>query len=223
MQMKSIVIALPQPSEEQRQPFRERLKSFFRRYGAAVFFLAVLLSGFVVGAVRSTSGTGQSLSLADRFLLSLPYSMSVRSPAMVFADSFCVSFIFAASLCFLALTPSGIAAIPAVIFFRGFEYGILAGHLCTAYGFKGLAYFVSVVFAGAFLSSLAFVYVSQYCMGCSLYMLLALFGNLVNGNNTLRTMFRELVLNVSYSLILIVLASLTDTLLFILIGRSFSF
>ncbi len=220
--MKSIVIALPQTNsalEHEKRPAAERLVCFVRQYGIMLFLVAVLLSGFVCGAVRSSSGAAQ-LTGVDKFLITLP-SSGDKTPVMVFADSFSVTFVFAAALCFLALTPAGLPAIPALMFFRGFEFGLFSGVLCGAYGFSGLAYFISVVLAGAFLSSLALVYISQYCLGCSASMLLAVLGRAAG--LPLRERFRELLINGAYSIMIVVFSSLTDTLLYFLIGRLFAF
>ncbi len=222
--MKSIVIALPQPprnTEREVRPIQERLASFFRQYGMMLFFVIVLLSGFVCGAVRSVSGGSPDVSGLHGFLLTLP-EKSPKTPVMFFADSFSVSFVFTAALCFLALTPAGLPGIPALIFFRGYEFGVFSGVLCTAYGFSGLAYFVSVVLAGAFLSSIALVYLSQYSVGCSFSMLLAIAGH-TTGAFTLRERFKELLINGAYALMIVVFSSLTDTLLYFLIGRLFAF
>ena len=220
--MKSIVIALPQPAPEETQTIRlspiQRLGGSVRRYGVAITITLFLLSGLVFGAVRS-SRAGFSVSGVDRFLIMLPETLEGKTPVMVFADSFSVSFLFAAALCFLALTPSGIAAVPALVFFKGYELGVMCGALCSVSGFTGLAYYISVVFAGAFLSSLAVIYFSQYCIEFSFSILLAIFGH--SFGCSLREKLRGLVLNGSYSLIMLVFASLTDTLLYNMIGRLF--
>lgn len=224
--MKSIVIALPQtalPIEIEKPPLGKRISEFLRQYGAILLLIALLLGGMVTGAVRTTADPARPLGTADRFFISMPQTNAGKTPVMIFADTFSVSFIFAAALCFFALTPSGLPAVPAVIFFRGFEYGVFVGRLCVEYGFKGLGYFLTVIFAGAFLSSLSLIYYSQYCLQCSLFMLLAIFGHVDTGAYSLRSRFRELALNGAYSLLALVFASLTDTLLFFLIGRCFTF
>lgn len=209
--MKSVVIALPQPEQ---QTFSSRAAAFIRSYGLLIFFTAVMLSGLVLGVVK-----GDVPGKADKLFLPLPTVYEELAPLAVFADSFSSSFIFSAALCFLALTPAGLPAIPALVFFRGYELGILSGYLCLQYGFSGFAYFISVILAGGFLSSLALLYLSQYCIGCSAYIMLALAGHL--SDKPMRDRFRELLVNVAYSLIMLVFASLTDTLLYCLIGRLF--
>lgn len=222
--MKSIVIALPQPSvnvdveSEPPRPIGERISSFLRRYGAALFFLILLISGMIVGAVRTSSAQAMPGKM-DEFFASLPVTFEKKTPIAVFSDSFSASFIFAAALCFLALTPAGLPAIPALVFFRGYEYGVVSGCLCVQYGFRGLAYFLSVMLAGSFLASLSLVYLSQFCLQCSGAMLLAAAGHA--GGRALRDKFRDLIMNAAYAIILIVFASLTDTVLYLLIGRLF--
>lgn len=228
--MKSIVIALPQPEHDEPQleppyytePHSSRFALFLRRYGMVVLFTALLLAGMVFGAVRAAPLGESALNGVDRFLLTLPGSSAQRAPLTVFADSFCVSFLFLFALCFFSLSPFGAALIPAVVFFRGYEHGLMCGVLCAEYEFAGLAYYISVVLAGAFLSSLALVYLSQYGVVFSGSMLLAIFDNISFGGRTLRARSRELIMNAAYSLIVTACASLADTALYFLIGRFFA-
>ena len=221
--MKSMVISLPstQPiiTDMPREPLSKRIASFFRTYGLALLMIIMLLSGLCFGALRSTSDGGFYLTGAERFLITLPSAQEGKTPVMIFADSFSVSFIFTAALLFLAVTPSGLPGIPALMFFRGVELGVMAGVFCRSCGFTGLAYFVSVVLSGAFLSSLALVYFSQYCIGFSASMLLAAIGSRMP--DALKGRLRELLMNGAYALLLIAFASVTDTLLYFLIGRMF--
>ena len=218
--MKGIVIALPQPEkQEDKPPLRTRLALFFGKYGMMMFFVAVLISGVVFGAVHTVSDGSNALGKAERIFSSLPLTFEKKQPIAVFADSFSAAFIFTAALCFLALTPAGLPSIPAVVFFRGYEYGVFSCCLCKVYGFKGLAYYISVALSGTFLSAMALVYLSQYCIGCSASMMLAVSGR--SPVTPLKERFGELMLHGAYSLIIIVFASLTDTLLYFLIGRLF--
>lgn len=190
---------------------------FFKRFGLLIFLSALLLSGLVLGALNTAGSGEEALTAADRFMLPSLDPDSGCTPASVFGGSFSVSFVFAAALFFLALTPSGLPAIPALIFYRGYEYGVLSGVLC-ADGLSGIGFFLSVILAGAFLSSLALIYFSQYCLSSSLTMLLAVFGRADSGA-LLRDRFRELVTNGAYATIIITFASLTDTVLWFIIAR----
>lgn len=223
--MKSLIIALPHSSDEtviqEPQPALKRLREFFKQYGLMLILTCILLMGVAFGIFRTVSESGSSMTVADKFLSFVPDGEKSKTPVMIFADSFSVSFIFAAALCFFALTPSGIPAIPAVIFFRGYEFGIAAGSLCLKSGFSGMAYYISVILAGEFLSSIALLYYSQYALSCAASMLLAVFGQTAHGERSLRERFKELIMNGAYCLILVAFASLTDTVLYLLIGRLF--
>ncbi len=225
--MKSIIVAVPQPKfaydAKPYSPFKSNIKAFFRRYGMITFFIVVLFSGMIFGAVKAGAASDDILSRIDSLFSGSIISGNTATPAQTFVNSFSVSFAFAAALYCLALSPLGIVLIPGVVFFRGFEYGMSSGFLCVTYGLKGLIYYITVMLLGAFISSLALVYVSQYSIDFSFSMLFSVFGKPTTDGRSLKAKIGELTLNCAYMIILIVFASLLDTALYYLIGGLFSF
>lgn len=225
--MKCLVVSVPQSGIVYRQRnssnFKSNLIYFFKRYGLVAFFIAVLFAGMIIGAVQAGSADE---SLLDKLNTLFSGNISVREEqtlARTFINSFGTSFMFLA-LCFcLSLSPFGIVAVPMIMFFRGFGYGISSGFLCITYGFKGLIYYIFVMLIGAFISSLALVYASQYCFDFSKTLLFSIFGRQYGIGDGLRARLAALVLNCGYMIILIIFASLIDTGLYYLVGGLFSF
>ena len=224
--MKSIVIALPQPQQTGEFFVSEDRKgsmvTLIRRYGITVFFTALLLSGIAFGALRAVSTGRAALNALEKFLIPLPEQTADLTPITVFSDSFCTVFLLFTALCFSALSPAGLIITPALLFYRGCLCGLQAGILCDEYGFAGLAYYISVLLIGAFLSSAALICMARYCEAFSGSMLLALFDNISVGGRTLKMKLRELALCGACALIVIAASSLADTALYYLIGRFFA-
>lgn len=225
--MKSFIVAVPQPKIPRRykrySPFKENLKCYFQRYGMLTLFIAILFSGMIFGAVKAGMASPEALSKIDSVFSRFMNLRNDRTPAQTFMNSFMVSFVFMAALYFSSLSPLGIFFIPALMFFRGFEYGISSGFLCVNYGLKGLAYYITVILLGAFISSLALVYLSQYCIDFSVSMMFSMFGKGTSNGVGLKVKLGEMTLNCAYMIMLIIFASLLDTGLYYLIGGLFSF
>lgn len=225
--MKSIIVAVPQPKfvydAKPYSPLRSNLKAYFKRYGMITFFIVVLFAGMIFGEVKAGTASDDILSKINSLFSGSLISDSTASPAATFINSFSASFAFVLTLYCLSLSPLGIVLIPGVMFFRGFEYGVSSGFLCITYGLKGLAYYILVMLLGAFISSLALVYVAQYCIDFSLSVLFSIFGKPTTDGQPLKVKIGELTLNCAYMIILIVFASLLDTGLYYLIGGLFSF
>ncbi len=225
--MRGIVVSVPQSKILCRTSKYSILKSnliyFFKRYGMVTFFIAVLFVGMILGAVKAGSANEE---LLDKIDVLFSGSISIRgdqTPAGTFINSFGTSFLFLALIYCFSMSPLGIIAIPLVMLFRGFGYGISSGFLCLTYGIKGLFYYILVMLIGAFISSLSLVYASQYCMDFSVSMLLSILGRPTFDGRGLKSKMSTLTLNCAYMIILIVFASLVDTGLYYLIGGLFSF
>lgn len=225
--MKSIVVAVPQSkfscTPRVYSPLKSKINYFFVRYGSVIFFISVLFAGMIFGAVKAGSANEDLLSKLDIIFSGSITLDGGETPAKTFIDSFGTSFMFLALLFCLSLSPLGIAGIPLAMFFRGFGYGISSGYLCITYGFKGLIYYIFVLLVGAFISSLALVYASQYCLNFSVSILYSIVGRHIPDGMTLRAKLGVLLLNCAYTIILIICASLVDTGLYYLIGGLFSF
>lgn len=225
--MKSIVVAVPQSkffcTPRVYSPMKSKITYFIRRYGSVAFFIAVLFAGMIFGAVKAGSASDELMSRLDVLFSGSITLENGETPARTFINSFGTSFMFLALLFCLSLSPLGIVGIPLVMFFRGFGYGISSGYLCITYGFKGLIYYIFVLLVGAFVSSLALVYSSQYCIDFSMSVFCSIIGRHIPGGMTLRAKLGILLLNCAYTIILTICASLLDTGLYYLIGGLFSF
>lgn len=225
--MKSLVVTVPQSviicNRKPYSVFKTNIKYYVKRYGLVTFFIAVLFSGMIFGAVQA--GTADD-TLLDKLNILFSGNISVRGDqtlARTFINSFGTSFMFLALFFCLSLSPLGILAIPLIIFFRGFGYGMSSGFLCITYGFKGLVYYISVMLLGAFISSLALVYASQYCFDFSRSLILSVFCKQGDASVNMREKLVSLLMNCCYMMILIIFASLIDTGLYYLIGGLFTF
>ncbi len=220
--MKSLVIALPQPQDRRKPPFRVSVSYYIKRYGLITLLIAVLFAGMAVGAMCAGSADDELLDKLNTVFLTNVENRGEQSAAQTFINSFGMSFLFMAALFCLSLSPLGLAAVPALMLFRGFGYGISAGYLCVTYGLKGLVYYVFVMLPGAFVSSLALVYAAQYCFDFSREIAVSIFSRSTENRN-LRGRLAVLALNCSYMILMTVFASLLDAGLYYLIGGLFSF
>lgn len=223
--MRSLVVTIPSSpicgsANRRYSPFKSGVGYFFRRYGLVAFFIAVLFSGMIFGAVKA--GTADE-AFIEKLEIVFSSNISVREEQTItgaFVNSFGTSFLFLLMCFCFSMSPFGILLVPAVMFFRGFGFGISSGFLCISYGFKGLVYYILVMLVGAFLSSMALVYVSQYCFDFSKEILLSITGR---EGILLKRKLVELVFNCGYMVILIIFASLVDAGLYFLVGGLFSF
>lgn len=226
--MKSLVVSVPQPKfvYAQTSPyssFRSNITYFIKRYGLITFFIIMLFAGMITGAVRAGSADESLLDGLDILFSSNIAVRGEQTLAKTFINSFGTSFMFLALFFCLSLSPLGVIAIPLIMFFRGFGYGISSGFLCITYGLKGLVYYIFVMLLGAFISSLALIYASQYCFDFSKSMIVLIFSREGLTSSSLKGKLGTLFLNCSYMIILIIFASLLDTGLYYLIGGLFSF
>ncbi len=217
--MKSMIVRISQPVNCENSQGLKKICDFFKTYGTIVMMGLMIIIGFCVGVIQLNLNGGV-VSDTLELLISLPWKLSEKTPVMVFADSFSVSFLAAALMLFFAAAPSGMVTVPIVVFFRGCIFGVLAGVLAVQCGFAGLGYFVSVVLAGAFLASLAYIYFSQYCLDFSITILNELLGKISLGL-PLKEQFKDLFLSFANTVLMLAFSSLVDTALYMAIGKSF--
>lgn len=226
--MKSLVVAIPQTSPycstvTHHSSLKSNVMYFFKRYGLISFFIAALFAGMIYGAVRASSADEDLIDKLDVIFSTNVAARVEQSLAETFTSSFGTSFLFLVLLFCLSLSPFGVAAVPLLMFFRGFGYGISSGFLCVTYGFKGLVYYICVMLLGAFFSSLALVYAAQFCFDFAKSLIITIFGKYPQENGFLKNKLISLAFNCGYMVILIIFASLVDTVLYFLIGGLFSF
>lgn len=225
--MKSMIVSVSQQNtEDEYKPYSPMLSSFkcfLQRYGMISMLIVILFLGLIMGAVRIGMTGSNALSRINDIIFKFLNLNSSQTPAASFVRSFSFSFAFIGLLYFVSISPTGLFFIPAVLFFRGFGYGLISGILCVSFGLKGLAYYITVILPGAFLSSMALLYLAQYCMDFSVSVLFLIFGRGTENNIGLRPKLGEMTLNCTYMIIVTVFASLIDTALFHLVGVLYQF
>lgn len=224
--MKSIVLAVEPHEKSEVSRFRKitiLLSYYLKRYGLISFFIFLLLSGMVMGASYSGANHNELTDKVIKFIMEHILVRDDSSVIGVFADSFTLSFVFAAAMVIMSLSPFGIITIPVIILARGFYCGLISGYLCVTYGLKGLGYYICVVLIGTFLSSLALVYISQCCLDFSASIFKEIFHRSQYKYVSLRDKLGVVMVNTSFMIVLIGFASLTDTVLFFFIGGLFKF
>jgi stage II sporulation protein M len=143
------------------------IRAFLRRYGVQVFFVFLLLSGLVAGALCARNADLQLLSSLDfLFTTNLDARLS-QSVIGTFCACFASDFVFLLTLFLLGLAPWGILAMPFVVLFKGFGTGLTAGYLIAEYSLKGAGFYLLVLLPGTFLFCIALVMLSANAFGFS--------------------------------------------------------
>lgn len=136
-------------------------KAYLNQYGLATFFVITVFIGVFLGAFRA-KGADSDLALGLDFLFTT--NLQSRLSQSVF-ETFCSCFfsnflfLFAVFLCGLA--PWGMAVIPMITTFKGFGVGLCAGYLYSAYGLKGIGFYMLVLLLGIFIFTVALIVQSQ--------------------------------------------------------------
>ncbi|MDR0914567.1 MAG: stage II sporulation protein M [Oscillospiraceae bacterium] len=127
----------------------------------------VILVGIFWGAAVA-KGADRSLALSLDFLFTT--NLQARL-AHGFFETFCAcfasNFMFLLAVYVFAAAPWGCAAVPLILFFKGFGVGLCAGHLYIQYGLKGLGFYVVVLLLGIFIFSVALVVHSKNAFNLS--------------------------------------------------------
>ncbi len=156
--MKGVILSLPVRHHRRRHQRDFSLDVFLKKHLSTILFTLVFSAGIVWGAVVSVKA--DEAFLLDMDFLFTTNLQSRLSMGMLssFAAHFASNFIFiiAATLC--GLSPWGMGVLPFVLAFKGFGTGLSAAYLISAYGLKGLGFYIVVVLPGAFVFSLALTF-----------------------------------------------------------------
>lgn len=162
--MKGIVFTVSK-NRQYKNPFKAikeiDYKAYFHQYGLASFFVITVFIGVFLGAFKA-KGADSDLALGLDFLFTT--NLQSRLSQSIF-ETFCACFfsdflfLFAVFLCGLA--PWGMAVIPMITTFKGFGVGLCAGYLYSAYGLKGIGFYMLVLLLGIFIFTVALIVQSQ--------------------------------------------------------------
>lgn len=160
-----------------RQTYRkDGVKRFFRRWGGIIFFAVMFVLGLSVGCIMSSDLSDSTLKNLDfLFMTNMPERLS-GGAINAFCAGFASDFLFLAAAFILGLSLWGVAALPFIAFFKGFGVGVSAGYLLTAYGFKGIVFYVTVLLPGIAVFAMALIYELNAALGIFRRLYLTLFG-----------------------------------------------
>lgn len=196
------------------------IRTVLRRYGVTIVFSAVLAAGLLTGCLTSSSVGADTLKKLDLlFTTNMPDRL--RGGALgAFCASFGSDFLFLLAAFLLGLCVWGIAGLPFVAFFKGYGIGVSAGYLFSAYGAKGVVFYLAVLLPGVCLFSMALVY--ELCASLDIYkrFMRALTKGVVTG---LKSAFRLYLKKSAGYLITALFASVLDVLLWYALSGLFNF
>lgn len=170
--MKSVVFSLGKKKYNNRKNYlfpqpKIDFKYIFKRYGSVIFFTAVLIMGLTLGSIVSKSLDKATISRLD-FLFTTNLPTRLKDGAIgAFLASFSSDFIFLILAFFMGLSLWGIVFLPILTLFKGFGIGISAGYLFSAYGIKGVLFYITILLPGIILFSLILVYQSSISLNIS--------------------------------------------------------
>lgn len=173
--MKGVILSIPSRSRPKIARQRQSAEVFLRRYLSTLIFTLFFTAGIIWGAVVSVKAEADFLSDMDFLFTTNLRSRLSQGMLSSFAAHFASNFIFftAAALC--GLSPWGVGVLPFIVAFKGFGTGLSAAYLISAYGVKGLGFYIVVVLPGTFLFSLALLFMSAHCASMSLRLARLLF------------------------------------------------
>ncbi|MGN0559127.1 MAG: hypothetical protein ACI4IS_06745 [Acutalibacteraceae bacterium] len=236
--MKGIVFTVSK-NRQYKNPFKAikeiDYKDYFHQYGLASFFVITVFLGVFFGAFKA-KGADSDLALGLDFLFTT--NLQARLSQSVF-ETFCACFfsdflfLFAVFLCGLA--PWGMAVIPMITTFKGFGVGLCAGYLYSAYGLKGIGFYMLVLLLGIFIFTVALIVQSQNSFKLSKRIFKELFFFKRNNNALVITSeyktvqkginedLRLYLLYSGYMLIMSACAAFADTVLWCFFAPIFNF
>lgn len=167
--MKGVILSLPARSKPKRAKRDFSLDVFVKRYLSTVIFTLFFTAGVVWGAVVSLKADEDFLLKMDFLFTTNLSSRLSQGMLSSFTAHFASNFIFFLAAVLCGLSPWGIGAIPFVLGFKGFGTGLSAAYLISAYGLKGLGFYLVVVLPGTFVFSLALLFMCTECSRMSLH------------------------------------------------------
>lgn len=197
--MKGVILSFPAKGR-----VKATRKNFKSQLPLVVFTLFFTV-GVVFGAVTSLKSTEEFLLDMD-FLFTTNLQSRLNFGALSsFGAHFASNFIFF-SLAFLCgLSPWGVGVLPFIVAFKGFGTGLSGAYLMSTYGLKGLGFYLAVELPGAFVFSLALLFMCCECSKMSLSFARVM---LLKSENTLN--LKKYFFRCTYYLLLSAVGALCD-------------
>lgn len=173
--MKGVILSLPARNKQKSSSRDFSAEAFVKKNLSSILFTLCYTVGVVWGACISVGAEDEFLSRMDfLFTTNLDTRLSMGMFSC-FAAHFASNFIFFAAAVLCGLSIWGVGVLPFVVAFKGFGTGLTAGYLISAYGLKGIGFYIAVVLPGAFVFSLALVFMSSDCSLMSIRLARSLF------------------------------------------------
>lgn len=161
--MKGVVLSLPARGRRRHVKGDFSFYVFLKRNLTTILFTLVFAAGFVWGAMVSLKADEGFLGKMDfLFTTNLDSRLSMGALSS-FAAHFASNFIFFAACALCGLSPWGVGVLPFVLAFKGFGTGLSAVYLISTYGLKGIGFYIVVVLPGAFICSMALIFMCSEC------------------------------------------------------------
>lgn len=123
-----------------------------------MFFASMLVAGLSLGCICSGELSSDAVKNLDfLFTVNMPERLS-GGALNAFCAGFASDFLFLSAAFLMGLSLWGVAVLPMLAFFKGFGIGVSAGYLLTAYGFKGIMFYLFVLLPGIIIFSMALIY-----------------------------------------------------------------
>lgn len=183
--------------------------------------ILILLVGMITGTICAKFANDNLIDNLDFLFASNIKTRSEQSMIDTFVASFTSSFVFTAILILMGLSVWGIIFIPIIPFLRGFGLGLIAGFLCSNYGFKGILFHILVLLPGVFISSIGIILEARESIKLSARIIASLspHGNISNQWQNLKIFF----IRSGYIFIILAVSSIIDMIFTALFSGLFKF
>lgn len=198
-----------------------RFKFNLRKNGRVIFFFSFLFAGIVIGAIYARNADKNMLDNLDFFFLTNFTLRSQYGAWDIFISSFAAMFVFLLVIFLLGLSAWGFLAMPLVLLFKGFGFGLSIGYLYGAYEFMGIWYNLVVILPGAFLSTLVMLSASCISSKYSWQIFLSLLRS--NISEDMHKLFCQYMYKMMWLLIILALSAVVDMVFTLLFAGMFSF
>lgn len=197
--MKGVILSLPARGRSKRE-YKD-----YKRHISTIVFTLFFAAGVILGAFASFSASEDFLLDMD-FLFTTNLQSRLNAGVIAsFGAHFASNFIFFAAALLCGLSPWGVGVLPFILAFKGVGTGISAAYLISTYGIKGLGFYLVVVLPGAFVFSLALLFMCCECSKMSLRFARFVF---VGGEGNFY--IRSYLIKCTYYLVLSALGALCD-------------
>lgn len=216
--MKGMVFSLKGLKRKKREKIN--FQTFYKKYGLVVFFALCFVVGLIFGMIGAKNADKSLLDGLD-FLFTTNIENRLELSAFeLFCACFSSNFLFIFASFLFGFSSWGAVAQPVLLIIRGYGVGISAGYIFSVYGLKGAGFYLLVMLLGMLLFTFSLV-----CECANAFSLSVRFFRLTfistHKEPYINQGVRVYLYRSGYMLILATLASLTDTVLWILFSGVF--